>query len=217
MRRRQLRGRQSAARATRRRARGAVLLEATACVQLLALLAFGIVDLGFAYRDYLSQVGAAKSGARVIANAGKKGNADYLGIVALRSALSTLPTAQVDRVVVYKADANGDPNDARCLQKGAWESDHGILGECNIYSGSEVLTAASTSFTSASATSCSLGLSLDARWCPVSRLAPSSSFVTGDSVGVFIEIRYQSRTRLFNYTQIVMKDRFVMRVEPEVL
>src|SRR5688572_18796651 len=87
-----------------RRQRAAVLLEAAACVQLLAILAFGIVDVGFAYRDKLTVNSAVRGTTRVIANAGTAMDADYQGLLTLRGALGTLPQAEVDRVVVFKAD-----------------------------------------------------------------------------------------------------------------
>src|SRR5205085_12494299 len=99
----------------RRRQRGAVLLEATACVQLLAILAFGIVDVGFAYRDKLTVNSAVRGTARVVANAGTSVDADYQGLITLRGALGSISQSQVDRVVVYKADVNGAPTNPSCL------------------------------------------------------------------------------------------------------
>src|SRR5690349_17722549 len=87
--------------ARRRRERGVVLLEAAVCVQLLAILAFSIVDVGFAYRDKLTVNSAVRGTTRVIANAGTSVDADYQGILTLRGALGSIPQAQVDRVVVF--------------------------------------------------------------------------------------------------------------------
>ena len=90
--------------ARQRRERGSVLLEAAVCVQLLAILAFSIVDVGFAYRDKLTLNSAVRGTTRVIANAGTSVDADYQGLVTLRGALGSIPQAEVDRVVVFKAD-----------------------------------------------------------------------------------------------------------------
>ena len=60
-------------RAARRRQRGVVLLEAAACVQLLAILAFCIVDVGFAYRDKLTVNSAVRGTARVDRECGPVG------------------------------------------------------------------------------------------------------------------------------------------------
>src|SRR5687768_5907633 len=88
--------------ARQKRERGVVLLEAAVCVQVLAILAFSIVDVGFAYRDKLTVNSAVRGTTRVIANAGVSVDADYQGLVTLRGALGSIPQAQVDRVVVFK-------------------------------------------------------------------------------------------------------------------
>jgi hypothetical protein len=117
-----------------------VLLEAAACVQILAILAFSIVDVGFAYRDKLTLNSAVRGTTRVIANAGTAVDADYQGIITLRGALGSIPQAQVDRVVVYKADVNGNPTNPNCLLPAA-EALHGYINDCNVYSASEIFTA----------------------------------------------------------------------------
>ena len=94
------------------------------CVQLLAILAFSIVDVGFAYRDKLTVNSAVRGTTRVIANAGTSVDADYQGLLTLRGALGTIPQAQVDRVVVFKADVNGNPTNPNCLLPAA-EALHG--------------------------------------------------------------------------------------------
>ena len=63
----------------RRRQRGVVLLEAAVCVQLLAILAFSIVDVGFAYRDKLT----------------------------VNSAVNTTNTIRSDRVVSFMTNSTG--------------------------------------------------------------------------------------------------------------
>lgn len=178
-------------------------------MQLLAILAFSIVDVGFAYRDKLTVNSAVRGTTRVIANAGTSVDADYQGLITLRGALGSIPQAKVDRVVVYKADVNGDPTNPNCLLPAA-EAVHGYVNDCNVYSASEIFTAPASSFTS-----CVGGL--QAKFCPTSRVRPMSGALPPTEIGVWLSIRYTSRTNLFPFAQLTITDRAVMRLEPEVV
>jgi hypothetical protein len=192
-----------------RRERGVVLLEAAVCVQLLAILAFSIVDVGFAYRDKLTVNSAVRGTTRVIANAGTSVDADYQGLVTLRGALGSIPQAQVDRVVVYKADVNGNPTNPNCLLPAA-EALHGYVNDCNVYSASEIFTATASDFTT-----CAGGL--QEKFCPTNRVRPMSGALPATEIGVWLSIRYTSRTKLFPFAQLTITDSAVMRLEPEVV
>ena len=194
---------------TLRRQRGVVLLEAAVCVQLLAILAFSIVDVGFAYRDKLTVNSAVRGTARVVANAGTSVDADYQGIITLRGALGTIPQAQVDRVVVYRADVNGDPTNPNCLLPAA-EAVHGYTNDCNVYSATEIFSAPASSYTD-----CVSGL--QSKFCPTTRVRPLSGALPPTEVGVWLSIRYTSRSKLFPFAQLTITDRAVMRLEPEVV
>ena len=186
-----------------------MLLEAAVCVQLLAILAFSIVDVGFAYRDKLTVNSAVRGTTRVIANAGTSVDADYQGLVTLRGALGTIPQAQVDRVVVFKADVNGNPTNPNCLLPAA-EALHGYVNDCNVYSATEIFTATASNFTT-----CAGGL--QAKFCPTSRVRPMSGALPPTEIGVWLSIRYTSRTKLFPFAQLTITDTAVMRLEPEVV
>ena len=194
---------------TLRRQRGVVLLEAAVCVQLLAILAFSIVDVGFAYRDKLTVNSAVRGTARVVANAGTSVDADYQGIITLRGALGTIPQAQVDRVVVYRADVNGDPTNPNCLLPAA-DAVHGYTNDCNVYSATEIFSAPASSYTD-----CVSGL--QSKFCPTTRVRPLSGALPPTEVGVWLSIRYTSRSKLFPFAQLTITDRAVMRLEPEVV
>jgi hypothetical protein len=186
-----------------------VLLEAAVCVQLLAILAFSIVDVGFAYRDKLTVNSAVRGTTRVIANAGTSVDADYQGLVTLRGALGSIPQAQVDRVVVFKADVNGNPTNPNCLLPAA-EALHGYVNDCNVYSATEIFTATASDFTT-----CASGL--QAKFCPTNRVRPMSGALPPTEIGVWLSIRYTSRTKLFPFAQLTITDSAVMRLEPEVV
>lgn len=185
-----------------------MLLEAAVCVQVLAILAFSIVDVGFAYRDKLTVNSAVRGTTRVIANAGPSVDADYQGLVTLRGALGSVAQAQVDRVVVFKADANGNPTNPNCLLPAA-EALHGYVNDCNVYSASEIFTAPASSFTTCGG--------LSAKFCPTTRVRPMSGALPPTEIGVWLSIRYTSRTKLFPFAQLTITDSAVMRLEPEVV
>ena len=186
-----------------------MLLEAAACVQLLAILAFGIVDVGFAYRDKLTLNSAVRGTARVVANAGPVIDADYQGLITLRGALGTIPQSQVDRVVIFKADVNGNPTNANCLLPAA-QALHGYVNDCNVYSATEIFNATASNFTD-----CVTGL--QSKFCPTNRVRPMSGATPPTEVGVWLSLRYTSRTKLFPFAQLTITDKAVMRLEPEVV
>jgi hypothetical protein len=192
----------------RRRQRGVVLIEAAVCVQLLAILAFSIVDVGFAYRDKLTVNSAVRGTARVIANAGTSVDADYQGVIILRGALGSIPQANVNRLVVFRADADGNPTNPNCLLPAA-EALHGYANDCNVYSASEIFTAPASSFAN-----CTSGL--QSKFCPTSRVRPLSGG-TPTEIGVWLSVTYTSRTKLFPFAQLTLTDKAVMRLEPEVV
>jgi hypothetical protein len=192
-----------------RRERGVVLLEAAVCIQLLAIIAFSIVDVGFAYRDKLTVNSAVRGTARVIANAGTSVDADYQGLITLRGALGSIPQAQVDRVVVFKADAAGNPTNPDCLLPAA-QPLHGYVNDCNVYSAAEIFTAPASSFAS-----CVGGL--QAKFCPTARVRPLSGALAPTEIGVWLSVRYTSKTKLFPFAQLTITDKAVMRLEPEVV
>jgi hypothetical protein len=196
----------------RLRGRGSVLLEAAACLQLLAVLAFGIVEVGFAFRDKLTENSSSRGAARVISNAGNAPSADYQGVLALRGALASIPQAQIDRVVIFKADDSGNPTDPTCLRTSVI-AQHGVTNACNVYSAAEIFNSAAGDFGSSSNTKCSG--TIDSKWCPAGRVRPTTS-VPGDNVGIWLSLRYSTKTKLFSFTTITMTDKYVMRVEPEV-
>lgn len=203
---------QSVRRARRSRSRGAVLLEAVACVQLLALLSFGIMEVGFAYRHRLVEASGARGAARVASNAADAPSADWQAIQALRGAIATIPQAQVDRVVFYKADIDGNPTNASCLTT-AVVAARGVSGACNVYSAADIFAATVANFGSTANTTCAG--TWDANWCPTTRVQPSTA-VVGDNIGVWISVRYLTMTGLFSFTQLTMTDKYVMRLEPEI-
>ncbi|HUP71699.1 MAG TPA: hypothetical protein VM282_01510 [Acidimicrobiales bacterium] len=131
-----------------------------------------------AYRDKLTVNSAVRGATRVIANAGTSVDADYQGLLTLRGALGSIPQVHVDRVVVFKADVNGNPTNPNCLLPAA-QAVHGYVNDCNVHSASEIFTASASSFTS-----CAGGL--HANFCPTTRVRPMSGALAPTDIGVWL-------------------------------
>ncbi len=189
-----------------RRERGAVLAEFLLFVPLILLCGLAAVEIGTAYRNRLTVSGALRTTARVAANAGNDGSADWQAVAAFRSSLSGISLADVDRVVIYKAAPNGDPLDPSCLSVVAVAS-RGVAGACNVYSSTLLAAATAADFTSDAAVGCSGNY--DAQWCPIGRVAES------DALGVWVRVRQNYATQ-FLPSHVNLTDRVIMRIEPEV-
>jgi hypothetical protein len=194
------------ARTRRRPQRGAVLIEAAMCVQLLAILAFCIVDVGFAYRDKLTGTSAVRGTVRTLSNAADDMSADYQAILVLRGALGSIDVTRVDRVVFYLANATGDPVNSACLTPAAVAS-RGYVNQCNVYSAADIFGATAANFADCSG--------WHTNFCPTSRVRPGAG-ATPTDIGVWLSFTYKSRTKLFPFVTLTVTDRAVMRLEPKV-
>ncbi len=96
----------------RRRQRGQALVEFAIFVVILANLLAGVVDIGGLLSDHVSVVFAARQGARTAAVLGNLGKADCASVGAIQAAISNLPNVTLNRIIIYKAGANGLPIDA---------------------------------------------------------------------------------------------------------
>lgn len=189
-----------------RRSRGAILAEFLLIIPIIILFAFGAIEIGSAYRDRLTVSTALRTGTRVAANAGNDGSADWQSVAALRDAISEIPTANIDRMVIFKANADGTPADVRCFENSATMAG-GVTGACNVYTGASLASATAAGFTADSDGSC--GSNADKMWCPLGRVPEL------DMLGVWVSIRHDYVTRLFP-SSVTLVDQIVMRLEPEV-
>jgi len=192
------------ARLHRRRAqgdRGAVLVEATLVLPVIMMLLWGIIEFGFGWRDKITVETAARTGARTASNLGNQSTADYYALQATVAALSSVPTANIDYVVIFNATLNGiSPTCAAGTGTGSSASDN----QCNVYAPAK-FTAASTNF------GCGTG-KYDNNWCPQSRNAIQS---TGPSyVGVYVKIHRPLITGQFGTSISSITANAIMRLEP---
>jgi hypothetical protein len=84
------------------------------------------------------------------------------------------------------------------------------VNDCNVYSATEIFNATASNFTD-----CVTGL--QSKFCPTNRVRPMSGATPPTEVGVWLSLRYTSRTKLFPFAQLTITDKAVMRLEPEVV
>jgi hypothetical protein len=96
----------------RRRQRGQALVEFAIFVVILVNLLAGVVDIGGLLSDHVSVVYAARQGARTAAVLGNLGKADCAAVGAIQAAIANLPNVTLNRIIIYKAGADGLPIDA---------------------------------------------------------------------------------------------------------
>ena len=164
-------------------------------------------EFGLAFRDSMTLSNALRSGARVGSNAGRERQADYTILKSVEAAMTEFPTAQVQRVIVYKASTSNSDVPAACL---AITGSGGVTGSCNVYQSSDLARPLSDF---GGTTSCS-ATSPDRYWCPTAR--QNQQALGADYLGVWMQIRYEYVTNVFPGSGITIRDRAIMRLEPRL-
>lgn len=199
-----VRGRRRARRA--RGERGAAVTEFVLIAPVLVLLVAAVLEFGLAFRDNMTMSNALRSGARVGSNAGRERLADYTILKAVEAAMAEVPTSQIQRIIVYKADTANSAVPSSCLSV---TPPGGVTGVCNVYNPAS-LSLPESEF---SGTTCSASAP-DRWWCPVSR--QSQQALGADYLGVWMEIEYDYVTHLFPGDGLTLRDRAIMRLEPRL-
>jgi len=86
--------------------RGATLIEASIILPLLLLVVISIMELGLAFKDYLTVSYVSREGARIGALAGDDTTADCAILTGLGDLISPDDLARIDRIEIYEADQN---------------------------------------------------------------------------------------------------------------
>lgn len=192
----------------RRGQRGAVLVECVLIVPVLLVIALGVFDIGLSWKTSLTITNSVRSGARVASNLGRAATADKSALSSIAASLGTIPVSEIDVVVIYRATTATGEVPAGCLDSLVRTAGGSAALQCNVYSGTEVNAAASSS---AYTGNCST--SRDRYWCPSTR-ANSQALTNGpDYLGVYVRINHTTKTKMFGSTMVI-KDRSVMRIEP---
>lgn len=188
--------------------RGLALVEMAIVAPLLALIAAGTIEFGFAWRDSLTVSNAGRAAARVTSNLGSNRLADYEALLTLRAGLATLPSAAtIDGVLIYKASAADGEPPANCFDgSGAPKSVNGL---CNAYTAADLAGLSLSDFGGTSSCSSS---ALDRYWCPTSRQDQQATGL--DDVGVWVRVDRGWLTQMFPGTGVTFENHTVMRIEP---
>jgi Flp pilus assembly protein TadG len=172
---------------------------------LFMTVLMGVVEFGLAFFDYLTTTNMSRTGARTGSTLGNTPNADYQILQKLSQATASMPTNNIQTIVVYKATGIGAAPTAGCLTAS-------VTGTCNRYTAADFSTAANQFGCGTS--------SPDRYWCPTTRLigasAPASGTVTGppDYLGVYIQVRHPNITGFFG-SSFTYADSTVIRIEAQ--
>lgn len=97
-------------RTSRGKERGAALIEMAFVLPMLLLILIGIMELGGAFRDYLTASHAVRDGVRLLSAKGDDPDADCAALMAAVDTMTlTGRFANLDRIEIYRADSNGNP------------------------------------------------------------------------------------------------------------
>jgi hypothetical protein len=165
--------------------RGAVAVEAAIIFPLLIMLFFGTLEFGLLFRNSHSISKASRSGARVASVLSRQDGYHLRAAEAVTAALSGVPDASIDQLIVFKAtDGLGDGDPATCSDcyKFTWNVDDGNWNDPT------------------------------GGW-PANDQEACGGLNDTDYVGVYVEGHYDWATGLFGSTK-TLSETTVMRLEP---
>ncbi len=163
----------------RRSSRGASLIEAAITVGVLAILALGTIEFGYAWRQSTVVEKTVQQSGRVVASVADQPMADYEALQTFRSFLGSSKNMSLDLLVVYRSTTADGAVPDQCLTTS-------VPGLCNRYE------AADLNLPTSSFGSCT-GTSRDRYWCPAGRERGRSP--RPDYVGIYAQLQYSGITR----------------------
>lgn len=190
------------------RNRGAVVVEAALVMPILALILFGLAELGLAWRSSSNVATTARAAALSLSRDADARMADYNALSQVHAQLAS--GDEILSVIIYRTDGTtGDvPGACSTIAAGLASGTGGVPGLCNVYSGSYL-----ASMTTADHDHPTCAGDADAYLCPTSR---RTSFAAGDRVGVEIRIRHDWITGFLPGDGRTIADRGVAALEPEL-
>lgn len=207
-------------RRTPRRGRGddgAVMVEFALMAPLLVLLALGIAEFGFVWRDSVTIVTASRSAARAASNttggAGNKPQADWIALGQFTAALQGIELDEINRLIIYNATGSNPAtvlNACKTHNLGGAEFG-GRSGECNIYTGDFL----ANTFDATDDSNFVGGTNWDSAWEPASRDATQAGS-NMDYLGIWVEIDQNTLSGIFGDTW-THRDDVIFRLEPETI
>ena len=88
----------------RRKERGAALVEMAVVFPLMVLVIVGTIEIGMAFKDYLTVSAASREGARIAALAGTDPQSDCAVLIGIANLVTPHDLDRIDRIDIYKAD-----------------------------------------------------------------------------------------------------------------
>lgn len=196
-----------------RRERGAVAIEFAIVVPLLAVLVFGAIEMGAAWRDSQAVLSSTRVAARSLAQFGDQAEADRDALLSVEAGFVDT-TMTVQAVIIYESDdtvnAGGAPD--ACVAAAVAGVTYLGSENCNVYAGTDYINAISAG--GASNFGCGGG-DLDRNWCPTDVANRSRNQATATFLGVQVLATRASVTGSDFVPVPTDLDQFsVMRMEP---
>ena len=223
----------------RKRERGTTLTEAAFVTFPFFMIIFGILEMGFLFRNYLTISNTAAESGRAASVYGSDVDADFQILRAAEHGVAAMGVEQLDYIVVWRADDPNDtvPNICRPDQGGSTRFHPGrgrtvdpqidvAVGdgetdrECNVYlPGDFSLNYFDPSNPGVKTPhfGCENDTdNVDWGWCPLVREdGVNSNGMTGpDYVGIYVQMRHRFLTG-FIQTETSLSSQKIVRIEPE--
>jgi len=181
----------------------------------LVTLILGSLEMGLGWRASLTNVNAARAGARVGSSQGAATLADQAALLSVAAGIKSLTGDTLTKVVIFKATSATGTVPAACLTPAILTAGGSSANQCNVYSGTYIATLVANPSGTASqfAGACNTARR-DRFWCPTSRSNLQGSAAGLDQVGVYVEINHPTKTQILG-ASISIKDTAVMRIEPK--
>ena len=191
----------------RRGQRGVAIVELAIVAPVLLLIMLGMAEFGVGWVGSSRVESSASTAARVASSSGASTDADRNVLLSLRASLPADLLANVERVIIFKSNVNGDmAGNCRTVSPGGGvgtgAGTAGAADRCNTYTGAQLRTVTSSgAFTTGSF------------WLPSTRRDHLSG--PPDYIGVMVITRQDSLTDTFwSDRQIVQSS--VYRIAPDI-
>lgn len=222
--------------------RGTTLVEAALVSLPFFLILFGVLEMGFLFRNYLTTTNTASEASRAASVFGSAEDADYQIMRSAEHGIAAVGLENLEMLVIFRADGPGASVPPSCVTSGSQtrstpsanntdEETHPAADgapECNVYlPGDFGLTLiddpdgdgigpATGNF------GCYTNFSVDRHWCPFVRddaVSGSADPTLGpgdgtDYVGIYVQVNHQFLTGFFQSTA-TLKSTKIVRIEPE--
>ncbi len=188
---------------SRRRERGAALVEASLVSGLFLVFVFFVFEMGFLFRDSLTTSNASREAARAASTLGRDADADYYTIRTTEHGLEAMGLQALDVLVVFKASGPNDSVPGSCLSASQ-------VGLCNRYTAADFFAEKEDA---GGVPTGKFGCgTLDYHWCPTTRETQAS--VGTDYVGIYVRTKHSYLTGMFG-AQTDLEATTILRIEPD--